>query len=97
VFDPSRTASRSYLPGVKIALAAAHFHSVGVALAGPWDTVEKRPWCPLSPQIGDQMQRVWSVSSPICSRNQFGADFFNSAPWPLPGHPEAMKMDPSPS
>src|SRR5215218_1056436 len=21
--------------------------------------------------------------------------FFNSAPWPLPGHPEAMKMDPS--
>jgi hypothetical protein len=22
--------------------------------------------------------------------------FFNSAPWPLPGHPEAMKMDPSP-
>ena len=28
-------------PGVKIALAAAHFHSVGVALAGPWDTVEK--------------------------------------------------------
>jgi len=40
VFDPSRTASRSYLPGVKIALAAAHFHSVGVALAGPWDTVE---------------------------------------------------------
>ena len=27
---------------------------------------------------------------------QLGADFFNSAPWPLPGHPEAMKMDPSP-
>jgi hypothetical protein len=23
-------------------------------------------------------------------------DFFNSAPWPLPGHPEAMKMDLSP-
>src|SRR5215218_8359327 len=22
--------------------------------------------------------------------------FFNSDPWPLPGHPEAMKMDPSP-
>jgi hypothetical protein len=22
--------------------------------------------------------------------------FFNSVPWPLPGHPEAMKMDPSP-
>jgi hypothetical protein len=22
--------------------------------------------------------------------------FLNSAPWPLPGHPEAMKMDPSP-
>jgi hypothetical protein len=22
--------------------------------------------------------------------------YFNSAPWPLPGHPEAMKMDPSP-
>jgi hypothetical protein len=23
-------------------------------------------------------------------------DFFNSDQWPLPGHPEAMKMDPSP-
>src|SRR5829696_9018838 len=23
--------------------------------------------------------------------------FFNSAPWPLPGHPEAMKMVPSPT
>jgi hypothetical protein len=23
-------------------------------------------------------------------------DFFNSVPWPLPGHPEAMKMNPSP-
>jgi hypothetical protein len=23
------------------------------------------------------MQRVWSVLSPICSRNQFGADFLN--------------------
>ncbi len=28
------------LAGVKIALSAAHFHSVGVAPAGPWDTVE---------------------------------------------------------
>src|SRR5215216_2002221 len=27
---------------VKIVLTATHFHSVGVALAGPWDTVEKR-------------------------------------------------------
>jgi hypothetical protein len=25
------------------------------------------------------------------------ARFFNSVPWPLRGHPEAMKMDPSPS
>src|SRR5215212_11240165 len=23
-------------------------------------------------------------------------DYLNSDPWPLPGHPEAMKMDPSP-
>jgi hypothetical protein len=29
------------MPGVKIALAAAHFHSFGVALTGQWDTVEK--------------------------------------------------------
>jgi hypothetical protein len=29
------------LAGVKIALAAARFHSVGVARAGPWNTVEK--------------------------------------------------------
>ncbi len=39
----------------------------------------------------------WSLWSPIRSHFQLGADFFNSAPWPLPGHPEAMKMDPSPS
>jgi hypothetical protein len=26
---------------VKIALAEAHFHGFGVALAGPWNTVEK--------------------------------------------------------
>ena len=26
---------------MKIALAAPHFHSVGVALARPWNTVEK--------------------------------------------------------
>jgi hypothetical protein len=24
-------------------------------------------------------------------------EFFNSAPWPLPSHPEAMKMVPSPA
>jgi hypothetical protein len=34
--------------------------------------------------------------SPMSGRNQLNANFFNSAPWPLPGHPEAMKMDPSP-
>jgi hypothetical protein len=38
----------------------------------------------------------WSFWSPIGSHFRLGADFFNSAPWPLPGHPEAMKMDPSP-
>jgi hypothetical protein len=27
-----------------------------------------------------------------CSYN----DFFNSAPWPLPGHPEPMKREPPP-
>jgi hypothetical protein len=66
--------------GVKIALAAAHFHGFGVALAGPWDTVEKFPLCPLRPQIGPQTHRfgaIWSFWSPIRSHFQLSADFFN--------------------
>ena len=39
----------------------------------------------------------WSFWSPNRSHFRLRADFFNSAPWPLPGHPEAMKMDPSPT
>ena len=43
--------------GVKIALVAPHFHAFGVARQGPWNTVEKLPWCSLSPQIGYQTRR----------------------------------------
>jgi hypothetical protein len=30
--------------------------------------LKKRPWCPLSAQLGDRTQRCWDVSSPICGR-----------------------------
>jgi hypothetical protein len=33
-----------------------------------------------------------SFWSRIRGRFQLNADFFNSVPWPLLGHPEAMKM-----
>jgi hypothetical protein len=39
----------------------------------------------------------WSFWSPISSHFRLRTDFFNSVTWPLPGHPEAMKMDPSPA
>jgi uncharacterized membrane protein YjfL (UPF0719 family) len=42
--DGGRTAAiagTGFMAGVKIALAAARFHSVGVARAGPWNTVGK--------------------------------------------------------
>jgi hypothetical protein len=43
--DGGRTAAiagTGFMAGVKIALAAARFHSVGVARAGPWNTVENK-------------------------------------------------------
>jgi hypothetical protein len=40
---------------------------------------------------------LWSFWTPMRSHFQLSTHFFNSAPWPLPGHPEAMKVDPSPS
>jgi hypothetical protein len=36
-----RRSITTHILAVKIDLAAAHFHSFGVALAGPWNTVEK--------------------------------------------------------
>src|SRR5215204_5230848 len=36
-----RRSIATHILAVKIALVAAHFHSVGVALAGPWDTVDR--------------------------------------------------------
>jgi hypothetical protein len=41
-----------------------------------------------------QTRCFWGYWSPIWGRYQLIADFFNSGPWPLPGHPEAMKMEP---
>jgi hypothetical protein len=36
------------------------------------------------------------VSGLFLTTDRADIDFFNSVPWPLPGHTEAMKMDPSP-
>jgi hypothetical protein len=36
------------------------------------------------------------VISALNRSQKWGEGFLNSAPWPLLGHPEAMKMDPSP-
>jgi hypothetical protein len=36
-----RRSIATHILAVKIVSAAAHFHSFGVALAGPWNTVEK--------------------------------------------------------
>jgi hypothetical protein len=36
-----RRSLATHILAVKIVSAAAHFHSFGVALAGPWNTVEK--------------------------------------------------------
>ena len=71
---PGSTGARA---DVKIASAAAHFHGFGVARQGPWCTVEKRPLCPLWPQIGHQTRQFWGVSSSIRGRTQLDADFFN--------------------
>ena len=38
--------------------------------------------------------RFGSVRTPLWSIDWSDNDFFNSVSWPLPGHPEAMKMDP---
>src|SRR5215217_683813 len=37
-----RRSIATHILAVKIALAAAHFHSAGAALTGLWDSVEKR-------------------------------------------------------
>src|SRR5919112_1207421 len=54
--------------------------SVGFLFArvrGRVQPVEKLPWCPFSPLIGDRTQRFWGVSSPVCDRAWLDADFFN--------------------
>ena len=54
---------RIYLPrtGVKIALAAAHFHGFGVAWQGPWNTVEKPLYAPSEHPSRTQKLRHCSV------------------------------------
>jgi hypothetical protein len=44
--------------------------------------VEKLPWVALSHQIGHQICRFGTFSSPICGRYQLNADFFNTLPDP---------------
>jgi hypothetical protein len=39
----------------------------------------------------------WVFLARFETTDRSGGGFFNSVPWPLPGHPEAMKMNPSPS
>ena len=55
-------------------------------MRGSVKAVENLPWRPLSPEIGHQTNRFWGFPSPISGRYQLDIDFFNSAPWPLPGH-----------
>src|SRR5215203_54299 len=40
---------------------------------------------------------IWSRFRVSRAAERVDNHFFNSAPWPLPGHPEAMKMVPSPT
>jgi hypothetical protein len=52
-----RRSIATHILAVKIALAAAHFHSVGVALAGPWDT---------SPVVFEGRERPLAPASDLC-------------------------------
>ena len=62
--DGGRTAAiagTGFMAGVKIALAAARFHSVGVARAGPWNTVEKVGVGLITPR-----NRAQNIPKPAC-------------------------------
>jgi hypothetical protein len=65
---------------------------VGVLHSSTRISVLKTPFVPASIPESEPKHSDFGRFEPDCGRNRINVDLFNSAPGPLPDHPEAMKM-----